>query len=105
MLTMFVQSSGTLAFRSAPRTADGRARGDDEAVDPGCCMICGCPGGPCTQFGPRDPSGSPDCPFELRNVLVRRASRSGAQSISTLIATTLAAVGLLVLATRAAWPW
>lgn len=102
MLTMFVQPSG--AFLLEPGQVAGAGAGamtaNDGEPDAVCCMICGCPGGPCTlpaaQSGAERQAG---CPFELRRgALPERMSRSLPQPLSIATASLLLVVGFIFLA-------
>ena len=102
MLTMFVQSSG--AFLLEPRPLPVADRGamsvDDAASDTACCMICGCPAGPCTQpLAQRDAERQAGCPFELRRAsLPNGVSRSLPQPFSIATACLLLVGGFIYLA-------
>mgnify|MGYP000370196973 CR=1 FL=1 len=102
MLTMYVQSSG--AFLLEPRqlrvVGAGAKAADDGAPDTTCCMICGCPGGPCTLPTARcDAERQAGCPFELRQAaLSDRTSRRLSQPLSIATASLLLAVGFIYLA-------
>jgi hypothetical protein len=101
MLTMFVQSSGTLLLdsRRLPAASAGAMSGDDGASDAACCIVCGCPRGPCAQPAEAAQERQSGCPFELTGATSPdRLSRSMPQPLSIAMASLLLVVGFIYLA-------
>lgn len=90
MARSLVALSGGLSQAGVPVMAT--RLGDDAAdAEMACCMICGCPGGPCASLGRQ--RGGPDCPLSPR-----RAKRAGAVMVRDSELLSLATASMIVIA-------
>lgn len=101
MLTMFMPSSGAFVLepRSLSVAGGGAMAADDAASNTACCMICGCPGGPCTQpVAHRGAERQAGCPFDLQRAsLPKRGSRGVPEPLSIAMACLLLVGGFIYL--------
>ena len=95
MTRNLVALSGGLSQAGVPVTAT--RLGDDAAdAEVACCMICGCPGGPCALPGGPSmdgPHGRSDCPLSPR-----RTKRAGAVMLRDPELLSLATASMIVIA-------
>jgi hypothetical protein len=73
----------------------GEDGGDSGSADPACCMICGCPAGPCALpgAGSAKQSAGPECPLSPR-----AARRAGAAVLRDPELLSLATASVIVIA-------
>ena len=102
MRTMFVRSSRTVVpdSRRGWAAQTGAMSGDEDAPDGACCMICGCPSGPCSRSEARPAwTARVGCPFE-RGVAAapQRVATAMHPPLSIATASLLLVAGFLYLA-------